>query len=528
MTTQAFTNHCYVVQQQDAHWAFLTCRETLMFAAELYLGKPAAEVAGQVDALIGTMGLDSCKNTRCGNQFMQGLSGGQKRRLSIAIALIKQPKLIFLDEPTSGLDAAAAANIMVAIKDLAASSNLIIVATIHQPSSKVYKNFDQVMLLSGGREAYCGTAIDAADYFSSLGWPMNENTNPAEFFLDLVNADFIPQSEVNKILIAWSVKRDLVNKHFEIIEPESTIIGDGTGINRSMCHESFVMFYRHALLSARDPVFYIGRAMIFLVANVYFALVYWEARQLEQDQVFNRMYLCIWYIGVAANMGVVAVFALNAEYKSVHKEIKNGMVKPESYLFAKSLLEIPVMFIFAIFALTIPAYAISDFYLPHYFSNVFVWAVSIYAWESLAQALSVAFENPLLGMMQFMGCWFSGFLFCGVFIPRDDIHWPFKLFYYTFPLKNALRSMVYVEFIDNTFPECTTSDVLCFGADGKTILDSVGNIYELFSSKDTYGEDIACLLAIAFVCKAVYFAILIKKSRSTSRFDGPLDPASIS
>jgi ABC-type multidrug transport system ATPase subunit len=83
------------------------------------------------------MGLAGCADTLIGNEFVQGLSGGQKRRLSIALALIKQPKLLFLDEPTSGLDAAAAAAIMRFITDLAKQQNLIIVATIHQPSTKV-------------------------------------------------------------------------------------------------------------------------------------------------------------------------------------------------------------------------------------------------------------------------------------------------------------------------------------------------------------------------------------------------------
>merc|ERR1712185_404339 len=113
------------------------------------------------------------------HEFVQGMSGGQKRRLSIAAALIKEPKLIFLDEPTSGLDAAAAAAIMSFITELAAQEDLAIVATIHQPSTKVYDGFDQVMLLSGGREAFCGASRDAIGYFEGIGHAMPRHTNPA-------------------------------------------------------------------------------------------------------------------------------------------------------------------------------------------------------------------------------------------------------------------------------------------------------------------------------------------------------------
>lgn len=71
-----------------------------MYAAQLYLGKSASQVEATVDDLIRKMGLQSCRDTLVGNMFMQGLSGGQKRRLSIALALVKQPTLMFLDEPT--------------------------------------------------------------------------------------------------------------------------------------------------------------------------------------------------------------------------------------------------------------------------------------------------------------------------------------------------------------------------------------------------------------------------------------------
>ena len=207
LNTESFTTDCFVVTQQDNHWAFLTCEETVSYAAQLYLGKDGAGVRDVVDTVIRKMGLESCRSTKVGNPFIQGLSGGQKRRLSIALALIKQPTLMFLDEPTSGLDAAAAANIMREITTLAQEENLCIVATIHQPSSKVYQRFDQVMILSGGREAFCGKVGDTKPYFEKLGYPLVDDTNPAEFFLDLVNDDFVDQAEVDKILDVWEAAK---------------------------------------------------------------------------------------------------------------------------------------------------------------------------------------------------------------------------------------------------------------------------------------------------------------------------------
>lgn len=86
MTDKMFKAHSYVVVQQDKHWPYLTCRETLLYAAELYDVADKAELPTVVDEIITKMGLDVCADTRNAR-----LSGGQARRLSIAIALLKQP-----------------------------------------------------------------------------------------------------------------------------------------------------------------------------------------------------------------------------------------------------------------------------------------------------------------------------------------------------------------------------------------------------------------------------------------------------
>lgn len=132
MTDKIFREHCYVVVQHDKHWPYLTLRETLRYCAELYDVADPADLDAVVQEIIVKMGLESCADTR-----NSSLSGGQRRRLSIGIALLKQPTLLFLDEPTSGLDAAAASNIMQEIVRVAKEERLVILCTIHQPSTKV-------------------------------------------------------------------------------------------------------------------------------------------------------------------------------------------------------------------------------------------------------------------------------------------------------------------------------------------------------------------------------------------------------
>lgn len=98
MNNAVFKQYCYVVEQKDSNWPYLTVREILNFALELFnTTKTRSQLTKRVDEVLTKVGLASVENVRGIN-----LSGGQQRRLSLAVALLKQPKVLFLDEPTSG------------------------------------------------------------------------------------------------------------------------------------------------------------------------------------------------------------------------------------------------------------------------------------------------------------------------------------------------------------------------------------------------------------------------------------------
>ena len=282
MTLSKFKKSCSYVPQQDNHWPYLTCREAIEFATELQHTYSPEEKASLVDTLIKEMGLTSCQNTRVGNQFIQGLSGGQKRRLSLAIALVKKPAVILLDEPTSGLDAAAATSIMTFFKDLSVNLNIIIIATIHQPSTKVYNGFDTTMVLTAGQSAYYGPAAFLEHYLKEIERPIPDHSNPAEHVLDLVNHEFVDEKEVEYMVHSWNVyfNREKENsdsylyelskevespKHADLPAPKECAPGS--------LQQVLTLTKRHAILTYRDPILYVGRALTFLFCCTFFSIV---------------------------------------------------------------------------------------------------------------------------------------------------------------------------------------------------------------------------------------------------------------
>ncbi|WWC87631.1 uncharacterized protein L201_002521 [Kwoniella dendrophila CBS 6074] len=210
------SNVAFVEQDDDWHLPSLTVRETLRYAAILRLPDkmPKRQKIARAETVLRMLGLKDCADLPVGGQLLKGISGGEKRRLSLAVQMINDPAVLVVDEPTSGLDASIALSVMQVLRDIAATGRTVI-ATIHQPRSDIWKLADNVILLAkGGVVAFNGKRAEAVEYFTSIGHPMpSEFFNPADHLLDLVSVDPRPQGyesslvRVKNLTSKWSAQQ---------------------------------------------------------------------------------------------------------------------------------------------------------------------------------------------------------------------------------------------------------------------------------------------------------------------------------
>jgi len=176
----------------------------------------------------------------------------------------------------------------------------------------------------------------------------------------------------------------------------------------------------------RDPTLYTGRALIFMLCCAFFAVIYIEVRQRVQEQILYRVFLFMWYIGVPSSLGVVAVYAFNTEFFAIKREVKDGMFSPVAYLASNMILQLPLMIILSLSVILIGPYCITNFHWPNFPQMLILIAAALWSFECCGQVLSVAFRNPLLGMLLYLCIWYVRSKSLGVRAPgvrfRNEVH----------------------------------------------------------------------------------------------------------
>ncbi|KAF5751756.1 ABC transporter G family member 14 [Tripterygium wilfordii] len=364
------------VAQHDVLYPHLTVFETLLFTAMLRLPTSVTqdEKVQQVDQVITELGLTRCRNSMIGGPLFRGISGGEKKRVSIGQEMLINPSLLLLDEPTSGLDSTTAQRILTTIKRLA-SGGRTVVTTIHQPSSRLYHMFDKVILLSEGCPIYNGPASAALEYFSSIGFSTSMTVNPADFLLDLANG-ISPDSKqgseqgeiseqeytmVKKTLISAYEKNISTRLKAELCNVDANNPTKDSSRSIDMKAEQWCTSWQHqikvllqrGLRERRYEAF--NRLRIFQVISVAIlgGLLWWRTPTSHiADRIAMLFFFSVfWGFYPLYN----AVFTFPHERSMLIKERSSGMYHLSSYFIARTVgdlpleLALPTAFVFIIY-----------------------------------------------------------------------------------------------------------------------------------------------------------------------------------
>ncbi|XP_004570154.1 ATP-binding cassette sub-family G member 8 isoform X2 [Maylandia zebra] len=504
------------VRQDDRLLPHLTVRETLSFVAKLRLPThfTQAQRDQRVDDVIAELRLRQCAHTRVGNNYIRGVSGGERRRVSIAVQLLWNPGILILDEPTSGLDSFTAHNLVITLSRLARGNRLVLLS-VHQPRSDIFQLFDLVVLMSSGSAVYCGAAREMVPYFTALGHPCPRYCNPSDYYVDLISIDRrSPEREAECLERARVLAEQFMEKVRDTDDhmwkaagtdvaqtdspqqpskrKEDEVITISRHENRlpGKLHQFNTLIKRHMYNDFRDLVTLLVHGFEALLMSLLVGSLYYgagETRLSIQDTV-SLLYM----IGALTPFAVVldVIAKCHTERAMLYHELQDGMYSVTSYFFAKVLGELPEHCVFTL-VYGLPIYWLAglnkapDRFLLNF---LLVWLM-VYC--SRAMALFVAALLPTLQTSAFMGnSLFTVFyLTAGYVINLENLWLVASWLSYASFMRWGFEGMLQVQFRGNDYS--VTIANMSINVDGIHVVEALHmNQYPLYS----------CYLVLLGVC----------------------------
>lgn len=446
------------VPQDDLLFPTMTPIEILVSRATMAGYGTPHEALTIAEELLERFDMESARDVNVGDARglgNTGLSGGQKRRLSVALELISRPAVLILDEPTSGLDVITASNLTKHLAALAREEGTTVICSIHQPSASIFFTFHKLLVLKGGVTVYNGPIEGrAADpsykgpmeplvTFKNCGFECPQHHNPADFVLEVVT--MAPADQLAAIAAACVKLAAPVPTATLTLPPPP---------KSSFSVDLMTLLRRHFSINFRDRGVLGARLLAPMLIALLVGGLFYDipdaANPLADATAFSFMPLMFFTMSPhASTLGVML-----PELAIVKKEVKNSHYSVKTYYLAKCLIELPLLLLgpilFATVAGTMAGVLMTGWRLFAFYGALASNALVSYAWT-----ISICCIVPNAETATVLGPALIGpfVLFCGFLRPVELEPWPLRWISYIDYLRYTYEMSVFSLFKDQDISE---------------------------------------------------------------------------
>ncbi|RZC51269.1 hypothetical protein C5167_019691 [Papaver somniferum] len=385
----------------------------------------------RAEEVITQLGLTRCKNSIMGGPFIRGVSGGERKRVSIGQEILTNPSLLLLDEPTSGLDSTSAQQVVSMLRALTSEGRQTVLVSIHQPFSKLFYMFHKILLLSDGNPLYFGRGNETIEYFSSIGYSSPVAVNLCDFLVDLANGVYLGdladerRRDVNQGLVLAN-KSNLLNR---MKEEEKLEVDNNNGSSRhdrtdkyigqrpTTWGQEFSVLLKRVLLERKHESFSVLQVAQLLVVSFLSGILWWKSSINDLDDQIGFIITAIMHWSLYPMFNAILTFP--EERMMLIKEQSSRMYRLSSYFIARNVTDLPMELALPIIFVIITYWMVGLKPTVRSFSvTLFVILYNVLVSQGLGLAIGSAIMNPVIGSA-FGGIVSQAFLLASGFYIRN-------------------------------------------------------------------------------------------------------------